>query len=171
MISVRMAGLLMLLFLAGCASSVAPASRDAASEEFVGTIPCDVRSREFLGGLGTNAPCHCVTWHLTLFTNQHASLPPKYTLAAKYGLPGRNDPNQIEDGPSVRLEGKWELVRGHAANARATVYRIHGEGGRALDLARLGEHVLHFSDSNNRLMIGNAGWSYTLNRKGIGHEN
>jgi hypothetical protein len=171
MILVRVAGFLILLLIAGCASSVAPAGRGAASEEFVGTTPCDVRSREFLGGLGTNAPCHSITWHLTLFTNQQASLPSKYTLVATYGLPGRNDPNQIEGGPTVRLEGRWEIVRGSAANPRAKVYRIHGEGGRALSLVQLGEHLLHFEDSDHRLRIGNAGWSYTLNRKGIGYEN
>jgi hypothetical protein len=171
MILVRVAGCLILLLMAGCASSVAPASRAAASEEFVGTTPCDVRSREFLGGLGTNAPCHSVTWTLTLYTNRQTRLPATYHLVASYGLPGRNDPNQIEDGPTVKLEGTWEIVRGHAANPRAMVYRLHGKNGRALNLVRLGEHLLHFADADNRLAIGNAGWSYTLNRKGIGHEN
>jgi hypothetical protein len=35
----------------------------------------------------------------------------------------------------------------------------------------VGKHLLHFANSDNQLAIGNAGWSYTLNRKGIGYEN
>lgn len=31
---------------------------------------------------------------------------------------------------------------------------------------RVGENLLHFLNSDNSLRIGNAGWSYTLNRKG-----
>jgi hypothetical protein len=171
MILVRLAGFLFLLLMAGCASSAVMASRAATSEEFVGTTPCDVRSIEFLGGLGTNTPCHSVTWHLTLSTNQQKSMPSTYTLVATYGLPGRNDPNQIEEGPTVRLEGTWEIVGASAANHRATVYRVHGQSGRTLSLMRLGKHLLHFLDSDNRLLIGNGGWSFTLNRKGIGYEN
>ena len=169
---VRVAGFCILLLMAGCASSVVLADRVAArGEEFVGSTPGDVRSIAFVGGLATNAPCHCVTWHLTLFTNQQTRLPSTYTLVAKYGLPGRNDPNQLEDGPTVKLEGNWETLRGSAANPQATVYRIHNKSGRTMSLVRVGKHLLHFSDSENRLMAGNAGWSYTLNRKGIGYEN
>jgi hypothetical protein len=171
MMLLRLAGMLIVLLLVGCGSSRAPIARATASEEFVGTTLCDVRSREFIGGLATNAPCHCVTWHLTLLTNQQTRLPSTYTLVVKYGLPGRTDPNQLEDGPTEKREGTWEIVRGSATNPRAIVYRIHGQGGRVLSLVRLGENVFHFLDPENRLMIGNAGWSYTLNRKGIGYEN
>jgi hypothetical protein len=171
MMLMRIAGLVILLLMSGCASSVVTTDRAVVSEEFVGSTPCDARALEFLGGLATNAPCHCVTWRLTLFTNQTPRLPSTYALVADYGVPGRTDTNQLENGPTVKLSGTWEIIRGTSANPRATVYRLHGERGPAPDLMRLGEHLLHFSDSSNRLMIGHAGWSYTLNRKGLGYEN
>jgi hypothetical protein len=87
-------------------------------------------------------------------------------------LPGRNDPNQIEDGPTVTLKGKWETIRGHNANPQATVYRIHGDNAeKTMSLGRVGANVFHFLDPDKGLTIGNAGWSYTLNRKGVGSEN
>jgi hypothetical protein len=171
MMLMRIAGLVILLLVSGCASSVVTADRVGASEEFVGSTPCDVRALDFLGGLATNAPCHCVTWRLTLFTNQQTRLPSTYSLVADYGLPGRTDTNQLENGPTVKLSGTWEILPGPAGNPRATVYRLHGQRGPAPDLVRLGEHIYHFLDSSNRLMIGNGGWSYTLNRKGLGYEN
>ena len=162
--SVRVAGFLVLLLTAGWASSAVPENRSRVGEEFVGTTPCDVRMREFLSGVASNAACHCVTWQITFYTNS------TYQLIAAYGLPGRKDPNQVESGPTVKLDGQCEIIRGFSANPRAVVYRIRGLGGRVLNLVRLGEHLLHFADSDGRLLIGNAGWSYTLNRKGIGHE-
>jgi hypothetical protein len=172
MILMRVTGtLIFLLIMVGCTSSAeSPGQTATVSGEFVGTTPCDERTREFLGGLNAAAPCHCVTWHLTLITNQQTRLPATYLLVAKYGLPGRNDPNQIEAGPTVKLDGTYEIIRGTASNPEATVCHLYGKGGRSLRLVRLGDHLLHFSASDNRLMTGNAGWSYTLNRKGIGHE-
>src|SRR5688572_29973256 len=98
-------------------------------QEFAGTTPCDARSREFLGGLGTNAGCHCVTWNLTLATKQNGGAG-EYVLVTRYGLHGRNDPNQIEQGPTVTVKGKWELDRGRKGDPGATVYRLHGPEGK-----------------------------------------
>lgn len=170
MIFMRAAGLLIALLLAGCAGSDLSAARSVVKEEFVGTTPCDARSREFLGGVATNAPCHCITWQLTLLVNQKTGRPTTYTLTAAYGLPGRNDPNQIEDGPTAKREGKWEITHGHKANPQAAVYRLHG-GKESISLGRVGQHLFHFLEPDQSLRIGDAGWSYTLNRKGIGQEN
>src|SRR5687767_418170 len=173
MILVRAAaGCLILLLLVACASSKLPNTPKILREEFVGTTPCDIRSREFLGSLTTNSPCHSITWHLRLFEDPKTRRPATYTLVANYGLPGRNDPNQIEDGPTVKLEGRWEIDHGHKANPRAAVYRIHGTNvQKSVSLGRVGEHLFHFLNPDKSLMIGNAGWSYTLNRKGVGREN
>ena len=152
----------------GCVSDAGSSdgSEDQAvtGQEFVGTTPCDTRSREFVGGVATNSPCHSITWHLTLLTDRNGGT---YSLVTTYGLPGRNDPNQIEPGPQMTLKGRWEADRGRKSDAGAMVYRLRSpDGQKSVSLARVGEHLLHFLAEDNSLMIGNAGWSYTLNRKG-----
>jgi len=134
-------------------------------EEFVGTTPCDVISREFLGGVKTNAPCHCITWDLTLHPAENGK--GNYTLSVAYGLPREGDPNQIVDGPKLKWQGRWEQERGSKANSNALVYRIHRDGAKTpLRLVKASNHLLHFLNEDKTLKIGNPGWSYTLNRKG-----
>src|SRR5262245_5065851 len=115
-----------ILLLLACAASNSVNAQDLSKQEFVGSTPCDALSREFLGGMPTDAPCHCITWQLTLLDGKSAGEPRKYTLVVKYGIPGRDDPNQLVDGPTAKLEGTFDVVHGSKANPKATVYRIHG---------------------------------------------
>lgn len=138
----------------------------------MGTTPCDSLSREFLGGLATNAPCHCITWDLKFFAAENPGQQGRFDLVVRYGLPGRDDPNQLEEGPMVELQGRWDVAKGTKANANAKVYRIYRDNlDKPLSLVKATEHLLHFLDSDKSFRIGNAGWSYTLNRKGVGSEN
>jgi hypothetical protein len=170
-------GFLVLLpfLLTGCDSSDALEARTAVPGEpgeFTGTTPCNDRSRAFLGGLDAKAPCHCITWNLTLLVDPKTQEPTTYALVATYGLAGKTDPNQIEEGPTVKMEGKWEKAAGHKANPKAAGYRIFSKNAeKSLSLARLSEHLIHFLDQDQSLKTGNAGWSYTLNHQGAGREN
>jgi len=156
--------------IALCLAGASPGSsqtRTVAKEEFVGSIPADDISRAFVGGIATNVPCHCITWRLTLSTNLNAPAPAKFTLSATYGLQGKTDPNQLEAGPTVEVQGEWEIVRGTKAKPNAVVYRLYVEGRKkSVSLVRVGENILHFLNEDKTLRVGNPGWSYTLNRKG-----
>jgi hypothetical protein len=149
-----------------CLASNCVYAQALTKQEFVGSTPCDSLSREFLGGIPTDAPCHCIGWHLTLMDAKNTGEPRKYSLVVRYGIPGRDDPNQLVEGPSVKLEGTFDVVRGSKTNARAMVYRIHdAKSGKSLSLVRISDHLIHFLNDDKTLKVGNAGWSYTLNRK------
>lgn len=151
---------------AGCAALGSALAQEITKQEYVGSTPCDAGPRKFLGGIPIEAPCHCIAWRLTLLGSRTAEDSGKYTLEVTYGMPGRDDPNQLVDGPTVKLEGRWDIVRGSKANPQAMVYRIHGsEGDQPLLLSRVSKHLLHFLNEDKTLRVGNAGWSYTLNRK------
>jgi hypothetical protein len=138
-------------------SSAAP---NIGNVEYVGTTPCDDGSRKFVGGIASNVPCHTIAWHLTMSSDK------SYHLVAQYGLQGKEDPNQLETGPKVEWAGAWENFEG--AKAGAVVYRLARPGiEKTVSLVRIGENILHFIDDDKILRIGNAGWSYTLNRKGV----
>lgn len=124
--------------------------------QFIGSTPGDSLPREFLGGLPANAPCHCIMWELTLFTNR------TYDIAARYQVPARGNTNQSEDGPKVTAKGTWEI--GEAAKPHGS-YRLRSQQTRQiLSLAKIGDNLLHVLNSDGTLMVGNGGWSYTLNR-------
>ena len=158
-------GLAVLLHMGGPTSNSVNA-QVLTKQEFVGSTPCDSHSREFLGGIPTNAPCHCIGWHLTLLDAKETGERRTYSLVVTYGVPGRDDPNQIVDGPTAKLEGTFEVVRGSKTNANAMVYRIHGaRNGKSLSLVRISDRLVHFLNHDKSLKVGNSGWSYTLNRK------
>ena len=162
-----LAPLFLLSFMWTAAAQVPPST-----EEFVGSTPCDTLSREFLGGLSTNTPCHFIAWRLTFSKSAGANEPNRFSVSATYWLPGRNDTNQVEEGPTVTGDGTWELLRGSKAKPDAPVYRLHGrKTPKPISLVQVGQNLLHFMNEDKTLRLGNAGWSYTLNRKGAGLEN
>ena len=155
------------LCLAGASSGLSQ-TRTVAKEEFVGSIPADDISRAFVGSLATSVPCHCITWRLTLSTNLNGHAPTKFTLSATYGLQGKTDPNQLEEGPTVEVQGEWEIVHGTKAKPNAVVYHLYADGRKkSVSLLRVGENILHFLNEDKTLRVGNPGWSYTLNRKDV----
>lgn len=127
--------------------------------EFVGSTPADTLPREFLGGLAMNAPYHNIEWRITLITNQNARSQ-TFTLSARYRVPTRANPNLSEDGPEVTSQGTYEVVTSSNRVYRLTAQKTR----RSLSFVQLGDNLLHMLNSSGTLMVGNGGWSYTLNR-------
>ncbi len=134
-----------------------PGSRDAITE-FVGGTPCDEPVRRFLG-INT-AVCQQITWELSL-ANDAATRP--FELRAVYHLPIPGSPNHLDAGTPLRLRGTWTTTNGAGVHKNAPVYSLTIEG-RTLRFVLLENNLLHVLTSDSRLMVGNGGWSYTLNR-------
>ena len=65
----------------------------------------------------------------------------------------------------LNLEGDWTITKGMGSNPDAIVYRLHdNKTNKTVSFLKLSDDLLHLLDRNNRLMIGSAAWSYTLNR-------
>lgn len=145
------------------ASASAGASRVPrfAAAEFVGSTPCGPEMRAFIGGLGAEAPCHAVTWKLSMDAPQNGR--GAWRLSAVYGVPPASNPNAMVDGPRVMLDGNW--TSDPAAGGRRMTYRLTTTGipQRVLSFATVADGLVHVLDTGGRLMIGTAGWSYTLN--------
>ena len=63
-------------------------------------------------------------------------------------------------------EGRWTIVRGTSSNPNAIVYQLLTNTTReTLLLVRADENILFFLDKNRNLMVGDADFSYTLNRR------
>jgi hypothetical protein len=131
--------------------------------EFVGSTLCGFLPRVFIGGLHPGADCHNITWHITLSTNQNIGQPATFSLTAQYYVPTRANTNRSEPGPKVEARGTWEVLKGTQAHPNAVVYRLSTKDTQ-LSFVRVGEDLLHFLNLDGTLMVGNGGWSYTLNR-------
>ena len=132
---------------------------------FVGSTPCDDLPRQFLG-IPANSPCDRISWQLTLLTDQNTNLPTTYKLVSTYGMQAHSAPGFMEGGTTVELQGTWAIVKGTKSNPDAVVYDLNADKPRSsMSFVKVGDHHLHLLNRDKGLLIGNASWSYTLNRK------
>jgi hypothetical protein len=133
---------------------------------FVATTPCDTGPRSLLQ-IPETAGCEMIKWRLTLNKDSTTHAPTKYQLAYVYGLPQQNTNGVAQGGAKVERTGKWTIVRGTKTSPDAIVYQLDPDKSQAsVSLRMMDLNLLHLLDRNDKLMIGNAGWSYTFNSAG-----
>jgi hypothetical protein len=112
---------------------------------FEGRTPCAPLATQFTGFPAEN--CEKIKWEITLYRDAATGEPRSYRYR----------------GTRTSHSGAWSATRGSASNPTATVYELeYGSG--VLLLFAADDNVLLLMDSNRNLMIGDASWSYTLNR-------
>jgi len=129
---------------------------------FVATSPCDAVSRAALK-IPATANCEMIKWHLTLFEDADAKTltPTTFELNCVYGLPEQWTTGLSKGGTNLGWKGRWKIVPG----ADAIVYELDlGVPNGTVSFLKVDHNLLHLLDQNKNLAIGNAGWSYTLNR-------
>jgi hypothetical protein len=131
---------------------------------FVASTPCSQVSRP-LPGISVNTDCEVIKWRLTLYHDESAKTPTTYTLHSLYGLPKQGTTGFIGGGKKVDMDGKWTIIKGKASTRNAIVYRLEdSKTKKTISFLKLNDNLLHLLDSDQRLMIGSAAWSYTFNR-------
>lgn len=129
---------------------------------FVASSPCDMIPRAMLG-IPATAECEFVKWNLALQRDPRSQEPTFYKLHIMYGMTQPNTTGFMNVGNSLEKSGKWMIIS--ETNGRE-VYRLNPEKPeQAVSFVKLDDKLLHLLDSQGKLMIGHAGWSYTLNRK------
>lgn len=126
----------------------------AKADDFVASTPCDAAVRPFLG-IPLDTPCERITWWLTLAPGSASGT---FTLRALYGMTVPNTQGLANGGTKAEFQGNWAAKDG--ANIHLT---IRGSQ-QTLHLRRLDDNLLHIEDGRGGLLVGNGGWSYTLNR-------
>lgn len=130
-----------------------------AATEFAGSTPCGNLARRFLQ-IG-NFACEQITWELVL--RNDPGHPRRFDLRVLYRLPVPGAPGHLDAGTPLRLRGTWTSGSGSSAHRGRTIYTLTIDD-RTLRFALLENNLLHLLAADSRLMVGNAGWSYTLNR-------
>ena len=140
------------------AQGVSPADPSVFGE-FVGSTPCGEVIRQLLR-IPSNAESDLIRWKLTLYQDEKTRAPSRYGLRCEYGLTSPGKPGLAGDATTLERQGTWRTRKGTKSNAEAIVHELTG----AVSLFEVDANVLQVLNPDGSLMIGNGGWSYTLNR-------
>jgi hypothetical protein len=139
--------------LASSATETAPQlqSDSPITGVFEGITPCDKAARP-LPQIRSDADCEMAIWRIVFGPNS------TYELSSSYGMAQPNTTGIRNGGSKVTMQGAWVAPT-------PTIIRL-GTDDPAISVSflRVSEDILHVLDGNGRMMVGNAGWSYTLNR-------
>lgn len=117
---------------------------------FEGRTPCSGIARELQ--ISPVSGCLKVKWRVTLYQRPGTSGPATYKIE---GTLHRQQPR----------EGTWRILRGTSANPNAVIYQLAGTGAEGpLHLLAGDDNVLFFVTEQGQPLVGNADFSYTLNR-------
>lgn len=117
---------------------------------FEGRSPCHGIARELK--LPQYAGCMKVKWCVTLYRNPETSAPTTYKVE---GTLHRQNAR----------EGTWSIIQGTKTDPNATVYQLNPtQTEAALFLLKADDNVLLFLNQDREPLVGNANFSYTLNR-------
>lgn len=122
------------------------------ADEFIASTPCDPHARTFLE-IGQKVDCERITWQLALAPSGN------FTLRVLYGMTVPNTQGLAGGGTKAEFQGNW--VTNDGAKIRLTTRGTE----RVLQLRRLDDNLMHIEDASGALLVGNGGWSYTLNRR------
>ena len=140
---------------AGCPTPNAPQAADSAV--FVGSTPCDSLIRSIIG-IPQDAPCDYIKWVFRLQDNSA-----EFQLNISYGEYLINTQLFQHGGTSMAYAGKYKIIAGQDSARR--IYYLSAEKMPAqLILVRFDENIFHFADREKKLMVGNSGFGYVLNR-------
>ena len=121
--------------------------------DFEGRTPCKEIAKEH-PEMNTNPSRFKMKWKLILKRDSVTNLPTTCII--------RN----IVDNQSRYVSGKWTIINGTATNPDAIIYRIQVDNLADPILFLAGDgNVLFFLDKNNQPLVGNADFSYTMNRR------
>ena len=113
---------------------------------FVGSTPANSVVRNFLG-ISLTDSIDFIRWKLVLYDG-------RYRLQCNYGVGKPNTNGFINGGKKLEWKGTF--------SKRENIYQLHHHTS-IVDLIELNGDLLHFVNSDQRLLVGNGGWSYTLN--------
>jgi hypothetical protein len=84
-----------------------------------------------------------------------------FLLNINYGIGKQNTSGFVDGGENKILNGKYTLINKNSK----IIYQLNTNNQTIIFLVKLNENIFHLLTPDHKLMVGNGGWSYTLNRK------
>ena len=130
--------LLLIILFASCASGK--------ERIYIGSTPAHPVVRAFLG-ISMFDSIDFIRWKLIIQGE-------KYSLDCNFGIGKPNTNGFITGGKKIELNGGWRKEKN---------YYYFRNGDKTLKAFELNASLLHLLNDDNNLLVGNGGWSYTLN--------
>jgi hypothetical protein len=107
-----------------------------------------------------------IRWHLTLGEMRTNATEDTFSLNIIYGEGEPGTPGFKNGGEKREIRGSYSITKSndqklHGALYHLKSFQLPGE----IAFVKLNENLYHLLTSSAELMIGNGGWSYSLNRK------
>jgi hypothetical protein len=125
-------------------------STHAKSDLYVGSTPCDAEIKSMLN-IPASLKCEFMKWQLRLSRHTTGT----FDLTVSYGESKPNTNGFINGGTSMTIKGSM--------SREGKVITLQGEK-TTLTLLQIDNNILHFADRNKKLLTGNGGWGYVLNK-------
>ena len=105
-----------------------------------------------------------IRWELNLSSD--GNKPQGFSLNLVYGESQPNTLGFKQGGQNQTLKGSYTISSNKNSSEDKMVYGFKTSGNRSVfSLVRLTENLFHLLTPDQDLMVGNGGWSYTLNRR------
>jgi hypothetical protein len=89
-----------------------------------------------------------------------------FILRLEYGVSKPNTLGFIDGGKLLTLEGEYSVLNAVKNNVKRTIYGLKSANEiSSFEMVKINDNLFHLLTPQNMLMVGNGGWSYTLNRK------
>lgn len=133
--------------------------------QYAGSTPGDSLIKVILG-IPVDTPIDFMKWELILDNNDNRT----FTLVINFGISQPNTTGFKPGHDTVRFKGTYKLENANSDHFKEQVVQLKSSNfsGGHLSMAKIGYQLLHILQPGYRLMVGNGGWSYTLNL--INHE-
>ena len=131
---------------------------------FEASTPCNEALKQMLH-IPQRTKCDFVKWNLAL-NYEKTWTPSTFKLNCTYGLAKQGTRGFAEGAETIELKGNLTVDQANNLGSEAMVYKLTPDNSPIiLYFLKMGENLLHLLDRDKRPMIGNAAWSFTLNRK------
>lgn len=136
-------------------------SSGKAADLFVGSTPCDKFIYSTLK-IPSGDSCEFIKWELGLQKGQKDE--GEFRLTTLYGESKPNT-NGFKNEKKLEISGRYKIQQGINENAHLNVYRLNGTNyPNPIFLVEMDKNIFHFADQDKKLLVGNGGWGYVLNK-------
>ena len=128
----------------------------------VASTPGDEQIK-FLLNIPPDTKVDFIRWNLTL--SDEDTKKRAFALSIQYGESQPNTLGFVNGGQKKSINGLYAISQSHGI-VNGEVYHLKSADLRTeMLIVKLTDNIFHILNSQKQLMIGNGGWSYTLNRK------
>jgi hypothetical protein len=129
--------------------------------QLVASTPADEPVKTMLG-IPTNSQVDFIRWEFTFNQNQ---TPARFTLNVVYGKAQPNTLGFVQGGNRKTFKGTYLTKVKRKGNLQGEIYELsENDASLQISLIKLSENLFHLITPDNKLFVGNGGWSYTFNR-------